>query len=40
MRDLLADWKKWSSTERLLAVVLMVMLLGLPLKGLISAAPF
>src|ERR1051325_11209683 len=40
MRDLLADWRKWSSTERLLAVVLMVMLLGLPLRALISVAPF
>jgi hypothetical protein len=37
MRDLLADWKKWSSTERLLAMVLMVMLLGLPLRGLLTA---
>ena len=30
MRDLMADWNKWSSAERLLAVVLMLMLIGLP----------
>ena len=24
MRDLMADWNKWSSAERLLAVVLML----------------
>src|SRR3954469_7240526 len=34
MRDLLADWRKWSSTERLLAVVLTLMLLGMPLRAL------
>jgi hypothetical protein len=39
MRDLVADWKKWSSTERLLAVVLMLMLIGLPLRVLIAGAP-
>ena len=36
MRDLVADWKKWSSTERLLAMVLMVMLIGFPLRVLIA----
>jgi hypothetical protein len=39
MRDFVADWKKWSSTERLLAVVLMLMLIGLPLRVLIAGAP-
>jgi len=39
MRDLAADWKKWSSTERLLAVVLVLMLIGLPLRVLIAGAP-
>ena len=39
MRDLVADWKRWSSTERLLAVVLMLMLIGLPLRVLIAGAP-
>jgi hypothetical protein len=39
MRDLAADWKRWSSTERLLAVVLMLMLIGLPLRVLIAGAP-
>ena len=39
MRDLAADWKKWSSAERLLAVVLVLMLIGLPLRVLIAGAP-
>jgi hypothetical protein len=39
MRDLVADWKKWSSTERLLAMVLMLMLIGLPLRVLIAGTP-
>jgi len=37
MRDLTADWKKWNSAERLLAVVLTLMLLGFPLRVLITA---
>jgi hypothetical protein len=36
MRDLMADWNKWSSAERLLAVVLMLMLIGLPLRIFIA----
>ena len=36
MRDLIADWKKWSSAERLLAMVLILMLVGLPLRVLIA----
>ena len=39
MRDLAADWKRWSSTQRLLAVVLKLMLIGLPLRVLIAGAP-
>jgi hypothetical protein len=39
MRDLAADWKRWSSAERLLAMVLMLMLVGLPLRVLIAGAP-
>jgi hypothetical protein len=34
MRDLVADWKKWSRAERTLAVLLMVALpLGLLMTG-------
>jgi hypothetical protein len=36
MRDLVADWRKWSSAERLLAMVLIMMLIGLPLRILIT----
>jgi len=39
MRDLMADWDKWSSAERLLAVVLMLMLIGMPLRVFIAGAP-
>ena len=39
MRDLMADWNKWSSVERLLAVILMLMMIGLPLQVLIVGAP-
>jgi hypothetical protein len=39
MRDFAADWKRWSTIERLLAVVLILMLVGLPLQVLITAAP-
>ena len=39
MRDLMADWKKWSSAERLLAVVLTLMLIGMPLRVFIAGAP-
>jgi len=37
MRDLLADWKRWSRSERLLAVVVTVLMVALPL-GLLLAA--
>ena len=39
MRDLLADWKKWSSAERLLAMVLILVLIGLPLRILANVTP-
>ena len=39
MRDLIADWKKWGSAERLLALALALLLIGLPLRALITAAP-
>ena len=39
MRDLAADWKRWSAAERLLAAVLMLMLIGLPLRVLIAGVP-
>jgi hypothetical protein len=38
MRDLIADWKRWSSAKRLLAVALMLSLIGLPLRVLIAGA--
>ncbi len=39
MHDLVADWKRWSSAERLLAMVLVLMLVGLPLRVLIAGTP-
>ena len=39
MHDLMADWKKWSSAERLLAVVLTLMLIGLPIRVFIAGVP-
>ena len=39
MRDLIADWEKWSSAERLLAMLLTLMLIALPVRALIAAAP-
>jgi hypothetical protein len=36
MRDLMADWKKWSRAERVLAVVVTVMMVALPLGLLIT----
>jgi hypothetical protein len=39
MRDLAADWKKWNSAERVLALVLGLMLIGLPLRILIASTP-
>ena len=36
MRDLTADWKKWSRGERLLAVIVTALMFALPL-GLLLA---
>ena len=37
MRDWVADWKRWSRGERVLAVVVTVLMVALPL-GLLLAA--
>lgn len=37
MRDWVADWKKWSRSERVLAVLVAVMLLALPFSLLLTA---
>jgi hypothetical protein len=37
MRDFVADWKKWSRAERVLAVVVTMMMVALPLGLLIRA---
>jgi hypothetical protein len=39
MRDLAADWEKWSFAERLLAMVLVLILIGLPLRVLMTSTP-
>ena len=36
MRDFVADWKKWSRTERVLAVMMTLMLVVLPLGLLLT----
>ena len=36
MRDFVADWKKWSRTERVIAVLVTVMLVALPLGLLLT----
>jgi len=36
MQDFVADWKKWSRTERVLALVVTGTLLALPLSFLLS----
>ena len=37
MRDMVADWKKWSRRERVLAVLVTGLMVALPL-GLLLAA--
>ena len=37
MRDLVADWKRWSRTERLLADIVTVLMIALPLGLLLTA---
>ena len=36
MRDLVADWKRWSRTERLLAVIVTVLMVAVPLGLLLT----
>ena len=36
MRDLVADWKKWSHVERALAVMLTLLMVALPLGLLMT----
>jgi hypothetical protein len=36
MRDWIADWNKWSPTERILAVAIAVTLMAVPLSLLLS----
>jgi hypothetical protein len=36
MRDWIADWNKWSRSERVLALVVTLVLLALPLGLLIT----
>ena len=36
MRDFLADWKRWSRAERVLAVIVTTLMVALPLGLLIS----
>ena len=36
MRDFVADWKKWSRAERVLALLVAVSLVALPLSLLIA----
>ena len=37
MRDFVADWKKWSRAERVLAVVVTMLMVALPLGWLLTA---
>ena len=36
MRDFVADWKRWTRTERMLAVLMALMLVALPLGLLLT----
>jgi hypothetical protein len=36
MRDLVADWKRWSRAERVLAVIVTVLMVALPLGMLLT----
>jgi hypothetical protein len=36
MRDLVADWKKWSHAERVLAVMVTLLMVALPLGLLMT----
>jgi hypothetical protein len=36
MRDLVADWNKWSPAERILAVVVTILIIAVPLGVLLT----
>jgi hypothetical protein len=36
MHDLIADWKRWSRSERVLAIVVTALIVGVPLGLLIA----
>jgi hypothetical protein len=36
IRDLVADWKKWSSAERVLSVMVILLMVALPLGLLMT----
>jgi hypothetical protein len=36
MRDLVADWNRWSRAERVLAVIVTVLMVALPLGMLLT----
>ena len=36
MRGLVADWKKWSPAERILAVVVTILIIAVPLGVLLT----
>lgn len=38
MRDLVADWKKWSRAERVLAIIVSTLLMALPFGLLVGSA--
>jgi hypothetical protein len=39
MRDFIADWKRWSASERLLAIGVALLLAALPLGLLLAGRP-
>ena len=37
MHDWIADWRKWSRSERVLALLVTVLVIALPLGSMLSA---
>ncbi len=37
MRDMVADWKKWSRAERVSAVLVMIVMAAFPLGSMLAA---
>ncbi len=37
MRDMVADWKKWSRTERVSAVLVMIVMAAVPFGSMLAA---